>query len=252
MNDTEIQKALSDAYDVATPQVQEYVRSKKLQGVVGKLQLKLKLDDSVTDQVGYELLMMLLGMSEPEELITNLGAIDGLNEPAITEIASAVTTEIFPQFPSPAPEPEEAKAVVPIKKVTPPAGAVVKKPTLRPSMLPSVKEGALTRILPALPPTPTVRTMRSDVESAKITKPVPPPQAKPVLPTITKPPVPAVLTFTPAKPAAPVVPSITTAPKPTVPVQPTTPKPAASASESQKLDDSLKQYGVDPYREVPE
>jgi hypothetical protein len=238
---------LKEAYDAAPPYIQDFIVSGKFDAFMAELQGKLTIHADIANGVSNEILMMILGLTEPKEFVESLvkhaGVDPKLVGPIVEETNKAVfiplqeqtraqrVTDTPPATPRPTPPPS---AYVP---PAPPAPEPIPVPT------PPIQE---------IPIVPSMRTMASDVEQINgggvpAARPYTIPGSAP-----TPPPAPV---SAPVPPPAPITASIPapSAPVP-APVAPIVPHRERSvpAPSREEVTDTLKKYGIDPYREPVE
>jgi hypothetical protein len=229
--DSETKELLTQAYRAAPTHIRKFIDSGKLEAFVRELQVSAGLHVDQADVVARELLMMILGIEDPNTFISTLQNELGLEPSKLDRIVADINNKIFIPLRR---ETEAALASVPPEKKKPvipsPSSAVVQKEISKPTSLKPIIPTLPTHLKPVLPPTPPaappMRTMEHDVEEMK--------EGKAPLPFI----------------APPVAPTPTAAPAPRP--QPVTPPTPSSTPTEQEVHDTLKQYGIDPYREPVE
>ncbi len=241
--------------------VRDYVTGKKADAAVLELTRKYQLRTDQAGELHKGLLMMLLGVYAPGRFVniledagfseeTTEGIVADLNERVFAPLRK-MEREATQRTPAPAAAPERAPLAsvpAPLAPVMRPAEVVPPKPTAiatprtnAPESVPPPPERAPVAAVPPPPVTPAepvMRTMAHDVETfgevpvpapvAPSRAPVPPPM--PQTPTAWSTPVPAPRTETP----------------------PPHPARAFGSPDPQEVTDTLKKYGIDPYREPPE
>lgn len=282
MDDLKLTELLVKAYSAAPPHIQEFIDDERLDDFMVDLQTEKKLRADDAGVIADQLLLTLLGVIDPSELATTLKSDTNLTESQVRQVLEEVNRSIFvplrektltrksestqnetsistrpaarlvAQSPRPAswpvsvsrpapmpvtPQsqrlqasqqqtPLQARPVIsvpPQQKPTPPAPAQKPVSPVPTTSVPQAEE--------AVPTHPAIRTMMRDADEAQ--HPAPPVQ-KPT-------PSPSVPAVTPPRIATP---PVTT---PSFNKKSTTPTPNAS-----DLADTLKKYGIDPYREPVE
>lgn len=267
MDDTKLNELLLRAYGAAPEHIQEFIADEGLDEFMLDLQVDKKLRADVAASVSDHILLTLLGVMQPAELATALKTDTGLTETQAVEVLQEVNKSIFiplkektlkkeapqaapaqvqqpkpvpppPAYVPPTPKPAAQKAPVfrpfvpppatqPVSAPTPPVQPQAPKPVAPTTPAPKPQPVHTTSELPQRPP---MRTMMQDAQQAQ--HPTPPP---------TPTPRPAPVQTPPAIAQAPVTPPSFTK----TPGQPSTPN-------KEDLANTLKQYGVDPYREPVE
>lgn len=256
MDNLPLSAAVLEAYKKAPPAVQELLRSEKLPVLIAQFKIEFKLADIVATQLENEVLLLILGINSPDDLMDNLLEIEDFPDEYTVPIIEALTKRLFAPLrpaqavvatdihPKIAPIPASlSKMVAPVPQpaVPPKVSVAQTKPAVPVTVRPTPPGIPPKQIVPAVTTVPAIRTMKSDVVLAKM-----PPTTPPVRPVA---PAPFVRPVPPPVVVKPVVPVTTPTP---LAVPPTAPKPAVPKSATDELKDTLKQYGVDPYRELPQ
>lgn len=237
---------LQQAFAQAPEYVRSYISSGKYDAFTEKIKTVGSFTEDVQSIISNEVLMMLLGMSEPQELATNLVQEAGITAEEADAVVVLANTEIFTPIQneaqkapaSIAPRPQASSApqapIVPVPSIATPPPV---QPYVPPVPIPAPQPQAL-------PIVPEMRTMAHDVEAMKNGVP----QAKPIPAQSTPAPVPQTAPI-PVQPTPPVVPpEVGMGARPVT--APTTPR--VRTPDSAELTSTLKKYGIDPYREAPE
>lgn len=237
------------------PAVRDFVTSDKLDEVVLELAGKYQMHADQSGKFHEALVYMLLGVYDPERFVARLtqagipgesvqGVIADLNDRVFvplraTEADAPTTTPAAPAPVAPQPAP-----VRPTPAPAPAAPQIPEAPVFHdPFAVLTQSAGPQQAIAPEapapVPAEPTMRTMAHDVEAMKTgTAPAPVPYAAPSVPPPA--PAPAPESFIAPAPVDP-LPSVRTFP----PAQ----APAEKSPDPKELHETLKKYGIDPYRE---
>jgi hypothetical protein len=291
MNPNEQTEFLSQALAQAPAYIQSFIQSGKYETFLEKVKAISTFNTDVQVKISNEILIMLLGMSEPKELIDNLKREAGITDIQAEAVVVLANDEIFTPLQqeiqasttatkiittsaaqaSPLPSPP----LVPILSLTTPASEpLLTAPKVSASIATPLPQqplptGNVSSNEPSWTPTPeiqsvpTMRTMAHDVESMKEgIRPAPTPYSMPnmpersVPPQQTQTPVPVVPISLPSTqtPVPEPVPVRIWAPVSVPPSQiPTAPETSRIPSpDPTELTNTLKKYGIDPYREPPE
>lgn len=93
--DSEFSTALSQIYKATSPRVREMIEAGEFARFSQSLALHAELAPIVATQVENEVLLMLLGATEPEELLDYLHDIEGLTEEQIDIVMERLSEEIL-------------------------------------------------------------------------------------------------------------------------------------------------------------
>ncbi len=254
---------LAQAFAQAPGYIQDFVRSGKYDGFLEKVRTTENLHIDVLDTVSDEVLMMLLGMSEPQELTDNLKKEAGLTDAQADSVIAIANREIFAPLQEELRESQssagEASApetpVIPVSPVpaalSPAPAPAAPPPVLAPVPSPLAEQTPAPVPAP-VPAEPMVRTMAHDVEAMKTgTAAAPAPYQMPAAPVLAAPALEAPQQPSlPSRWAAPV-----TAPSDTPSfskVPGSSPASRNAAPDIQEVTSTLQKYGIDPYREPTE
>ena len=276
--DTDTTAVIEQALETAPPYIREYLRSGKYAAFIEDVRLIGNYHVDTLGIISDEVLMMLLGMSDPRELAESLKREAKLTDEQIGLIISLANDHIFTPLRS-----EARKEEVPNETV----GKVSAAPLVGPPSLSGVSPAALSTpaSIPGYPPDPTRPAQGAPVAAAPLSVPPPVPlmatpepmplPVRPAPPTMAEPIAtptmrtmahdveamkdgqpPAPLPYTGGAPAVaaprpePVAapPVVSSLPPPSAP--PSLPMPAAPSED--EVHATLKQYGIDPYREPVE
>lgn len=234
---TDPKSVLADAFAQAPEPVQAFISSGKYEAFLEELRTAQNLHVDVVNLVSDELLMMLVGMSEPLELAENLKSEAGLTDEQTAAVIDAANREIFVPLRNSVVQPEASS---PAREPLVPMPAPIASPPTPPVPVTTVKEAPPPPPVATIAPEPvqpsisSVRTMAHDVEAIKegsAPEPVPYRAPEPLVPA----PVAPTPIITPAAPAM-------SSPRPVV----------TAAPDPGEVASTLKQYGIDPYREPVE
>ncbi len=278
---------IDSAFSKAPQNIRDYIESGKLSTFMLNLVEKSIIHIDTAESVADTIQNMLIGLLKPDQFVSELRGL-GLSQEISTSITTDVNENIFKplraaqqtqrnQAPS-TPQPVARPAVQTPRPVAPQPA-----PALRPVSAPVVPQQPRPQAPQAVvrPQTPPqVRPAVSVPPEPKPTPPVfapfpkaapPPPQPAPVAPaprtaeeiTSTRPairtmmrdadqaqhPAPTPQPIAPSEPKPTAPPRIATAPVTTPSFNKTSTTPSPNAQE---LSDTLKKYGIDPYREPVE
>lgn len=217
--------------------VRDFVVSDKPGQVVLELSRKYQMHADQADKFHQALLFMLLGVYDPDKFVDKLSEV-GLSQETIQGVLTDLNRLVF--------EPIKQKEVATVPQVVP-------RPPVAPVPAPLSDALPIEPAAPIIAP-PPMRTMANDIESMS---PGGAPQpAAPVAPTPLPAPEAPKPTVAPLPPqwSAPVA-----APKDVPAFDKTFARPLASAGRPEsttpdlnEVHNTLKKYGIDPYREAPE
>lgn len=250
------------AFEQAPPYVKELVNSGKYTEFMNKVRILGNYHADVLGNISDEILMMLLGMSEPVELMDNLQKEAGITQEEAGMIVDLANDEIFGPLreslkkgsesaPVQAPRPAlvETPAVATGYYPDPtrpnaPAPAPLPVPPPAPIPVPVPPAPVAQAPIPPVAP-PPMRTMVQDIEQMGQGGATPPPvvaQMPPVSPSAIP---------TPVRPAPEPPPPYIPPPVPPPPPPQPTPNPEDAPNRAE-IEATLKRYGIDPYREPVE
>ncbi|MGB4076335.1 MAG: hypothetical protein WBK28_01355 [Minisyncoccia bacterium] len=310
------------AYLQAPPHIQEFLSSGKFEAFLNDIRSNENIRIDSMARVSDELLMMLLGMSEPLELAENLKAHANLTDEHIGTLITLANERIFtplreemqnktegseiqntatpiaplvplptigsvltapvstpgyppdPTRPTPSPytPPGYSAPAPPVPSYAPPTlpSPVSNTPQIKNPFAPSAYSAPPAPQFPTPPPstpippptpvpipelpTPTMRTMVHDVEAMKEGHtPAPVPYT---MLSSTPVPMPQQPITVASAPIPPLVPAVAPLPRPAIssaPLPQSVNPPATritSALSAKEIQATLKQYGIDPYREL--
>lgn len=259
---------IAQVFAQAPTYVQDFIRSGKYEEFLTELRTQENMHIDVLDIVSDEILMMLLGMSEPLMLADNLKEEAVLTDEQTAAVIALANQRIFMPLQESMRNPVQKPQVSIVREQAPstPSAPLVRTPeVLAPASSVMIPEPVVAAPVPApvfvpppapiIPPEPTVpvapvehtmRTMAHDIEAmqggtlpAPVHYTAPTPRSQPVYQAPVAPSAPAPLP-TPL-PSAPEI-----APVPEVVV------PRTNTPSHKEVVNTLKQYGIDPYREAPE
>jgi hypothetical protein len=217
--------------------VRQFLSSPERDAVVMRLASKYGLHTDQTGQVQRVFLLMLMGISSPDELATELTGM-GLPPETVTGLLGDINTEVLQRLriqeerasaPAPVSVPPAAPPVIAAPVPPPPAPTPVFTPP--PAPPPVVVPSPVTPA-PPVPEHPPMRTMASDMQAVKEHR-----MPEPLIASVPPPPAPA---------PAPVV---VAAPEPIPTPPPARPVPPPPANLPGAPVDT---YNTDPYREPVE
>ncbi len=243
------------------PFIQEFIESGEFSAFTEKLSTKFGFTPDMRTDVSNEILMVLLGVSSPNELPQNLATEAGVGEILIPDIIEEVRNGVFepliakgggepahdlpviistetPRTPPPPPPAYVATSTPPVQVPAPASSPLATFHANLPTNAPS--EHA-----PAPPTRPTPVPEVKAIFSAQPTKPLEEPHARTMAGDIEA----MQHGGTPAPQQRVPVPERENHPQ-SPPLPPTTTqKPTAQEPSASSLQADLKKYGIDPYRE---
>lgn len=267
-DDAKIEEHISTLLAALPKTVRDFMTGKEFGAVVSLLSKKYQLHADQAGQFHQALIFLMLGVYSPDRFVNKLedekfpeetveGILADLNERVFAPLRKAQrTAEQKASAAAPAarkplanvPAPLGAPGAAPV----PPAAPRPAPPAPAPVVVPaapavSVAPAApMPSPAPVMPAEPLMRTMAHDVEAMNGPRPAPQTPAAPSAPAVSvAPAAPAPVSETPSAWAAPVA-----APRSETP--PPHPTRAIGAPDPQEVTDTLKKYGIDPYREPVE
>lgn len=257
-------QALTDAFTQAPLIVQAFIRNGKFQKFSDELAIYFGASVEKANAAAYEFLFVLLGMTEPQALLTNLVQEAKLSSKEAGDVLDLARTQIFAPLEAAASTEKPETEIVPVLADLPPGKAPVSVMQKQPASKSTAQPTVASVAKPLMPPI----TRPQPITAAQISVRPGAPAPRPISPVRTEPPARTMQSDIEAMRGGKTPePFVRTAPAPlqgsNASVRPSTPqvsipplaKPAPAPQKTPnvaELSEGLKKYGVDPYREPVE